>query len=69
MLAIFLFLLTLADENDKGGSLRCAWIHAIGRISLIRLLKDLRLCVQHLEDHCFHESYVREAQMALFTGE
>ena len=44
--------------RDK--ELRPAWIHAIGRTSL---LKDPRLCSKHFEQHCFKESYLMELRV------
>lgn len=40
--------------------------HAIERTSL---LNDSRLCSEHYEDHCIHESYLLEARIVSFTGE
>ena len=50
----------------KDNSLRRAWSLAIGRTYLP---KDSRLCSEHFEDHCFHESNLMEVRIALLTGE
>ena len=44
----------------RDNKLHQAWIHAIGRTSL---LKDPRLCSKHFEEHCFKESYLMELRV------
>ena len=56
----------LFSSFRKDNSLRRAWSLAIGRTYLP---KDSRLCSEHFEDHCFHESNLMEVRIALLTGE
>lgn len=56
----------LFSSFRKDNSLRRAWSLAIGRTYLP---KDSRLCSEHFEDHCFHESNLMEVRIAFLTGE